>query len=128
MKYTKESKEWLQIRANNYTWFSPSSMRFFNCKVYWKSLTKADQLAKFFFITSERWSAEEPERFSIRQISHYEMDSIETVGKFCEYDSYEAAKEALEEHVAALNALIAGDFEKLKKSPYKFGDKFPSED
>jgi hypothetical protein len=39
MAYTKNSPEWRSIIESNPIWFSPSTMRVWNCKVLWSTLT-----------------------------------------------------------------------------------------
>jgi hypothetical protein len=78
------------MRANRdagHHFFEASTMRFFNSTLY------PHVYVGRYFITGERREEHHPERFTIR--AALENGHIETVGEFREYDSYEAAEDAV---------------------------------
>lgn len=64
--YTKDSREWLLIRANTGFWFSKNTMAFFGSKVYWNTLTEIPM--GYLFISSEDSFDKDRRLFSIRKV------------------------------------------------------------
>lgn len=94
----KNSLEWIKIRGNCGYWFSPSSMGFFNSRVYWNTLTELPN--GYLFISSEQditaWNDER--RYTIRKVNtDY---GIATIGEFGQYATLKKAKKGLAELVA----------------------------
>jgi hypothetical protein len=95
MKHTKEDSTWLTIRANTGFWFSPKTMRFFGCRVYWHTLTETN--GGYLFITCEDNFDRTERGFSVRFVnSDYE---IETLGEFLGYETLAEAKKALKSYL-----------------------------
>jgi len=90
MGYTKDSQEWLTIRANNANWFSPRSMRTWGSKVYWQTLTHAKYDNNWYFISSEDNWDNTVKKYTLRRLMtiHSELDTYE-------WQAYETYPEAL---------------------------------
>jgi hypothetical protein len=67
MTYTKESPEWLLIRANSNNWFSKENLKFWGSRIYWNTLCQID--GNWFFITHEDNFDASQKLFSIRSIT-----------------------------------------------------------
>lgn len=73
---TKDSREWLLIRANTGYWFSKDNMAFFGCKVYWNTLTEIED--GYLFISSEDNFNLTGKPFSIRKVNRdYGIETLE---------------------------------------------------
>lgn len=95
----KNSREWREITAKAGYWFSPSSMRYFGCRVYWNTLTELQE--GYLFISSEANFDGSEKRYSIRKVNaDY---GIETIGSFGEFENLSSAKKALIEYVTEEN-------------------------
>lgn len=93
MTYTKESPEWWLIRANTGSWFSKESMRFWESRIYWNTLTKID--GGWLFISSEKDIQGIETRFSIRKVNKdYGLETLE----FQVTPNLKIAKEYLKSH------------------------------
>ena len=82
--------------ANGGCWFSPDSMRFFNC-----SLPHSAKLYdnKAYFASGEKYNTE-PRMYTIRAVNMANGE-VDTVGEFQEYYTLDTAKAAIREIVKA---------------------------
>ena len=78
--------------ANGLNWFSPDSMRFFNC-----SLPHSAKLhnGKAYFVSGEKYNTE-PRMYTIRAVDMVN-GGVDTVGEFQEYYTRATAKAAIRE-------------------------------
>lgn len=67
MTYSKDSAEWLLIRANANNWFSKDNLKFWGSKIYWNTLTKIGE--NWFFITHEDNFDASQKLYSIRSVT-----------------------------------------------------------
>ena len=74
-------------RENGYHFFSKDAMRFFNSRI--SSYTRDG-----YFITSEKQDHDSRRKYTLRYINP--NGSIDTIGKFQQYDTLKEAKEALD--------------------------------
>ena len=81
---------------NGKHWFSPESMRFFNC-----SLPHSAKLhnGKAYFVSGEKYN-DEPRLYTIRAVNMANGD-VDTVGEFQEYYTPATAKAAIREIIKA---------------------------
>jgi hypothetical protein len=133
MTYTKESPEWLLIRANSNNWFSKENLKFWGSKIYWNSLCNFD--GNWYFITAEDNFDRSEKLFSIRSVSpKFDFETIEwqtlndlpaarkrlkelTATEPCVYCDVPVAKETWEEEsYMCLNC--SNDFYDHKINPY----------
>ena len=94
----KSSAEWQTIIKASPVWFDPASMRFFNSRINYASLTAYKD--GWLFISSEQFKPiglePAPRRWTIRFSG---SEGIVTIGDFQEFDCLECAQERLK-HLA----------------------------
>jgi hypothetical protein len=94
MSYTKESYEWLNIRANNSTWFSKSAIRFFGSRIYWNTLTPYKDGWAFISSEGDDYNRVITRGWTIRFIqADWKMAADLT--QFREYEDLDSAKKKL---------------------------------
>lgn len=97
MKNMKEAKA--ISKANGGHFFDPQAMRFFNSKI------ESELIEGRYFITSERYSTDEPKLYTIRQISDTGQ-ILDDIGSFQEHHTLESALVALGKHTMARYLLV----------------------
>lgn len=75
-------------KASGSHWFSPSTMRFFQCRV------ESELIRKMYFVTSEKVGEGRPRLYSIRKYNS-ETHGIDTVGRFQGYKTCQDALDAI---------------------------------
>lgn len=88
MKTIQEAKK--VSKANGGHFFDLQAMRFFNSKI------ESELIEGRYFITSERYSTENPKLYTIRQISETGQ-ILDDLGEFQEFDTLHSALIALGE-------------------------------
>lgn len=100
MTYSKESAEWLLIRANNAKWFSKEAMRYFGSRIYWNTLTPVED--GWLFISHEKDYLGIETRFSIRKVNqNFEIDTLEWQAT----PNFKIAKDILKRYAATEKAV-----------------------
>jgi hypothetical protein len=74
-------------KAAGHHWFDEGTLAFFNSRIY------EQVYAGRYFISAEHYDDTVPERYTIRMVNP--DGSIGTVGKFQQYDSAHAARDAI---------------------------------
>jgi hypothetical protein len=94
----KSSPEWQTIIKRSPVWFDPASMRFFNSRVNYASLTAYKD--GWLFISSEQFKPlgldPAPRRWTIRFAG---AEGIETIGIFQAFDTADEAQQVIKEMV-----------------------------
>lgn len=92
--YHANRNEWERVINGSAYWFTRAAMRWFNCRVYWDTLTAHGD--GYLFVSSEQddggaWNGER--RYTLR---HYtDADGVNTIGEFCQYATLADARRAL---------------------------------
>ena len=77
--YTKDSNEWLLIRAKTGYWFSRDTLAWHGSRIYWNTLTKVED--GWLFITQEDNFDKTKKLFSIRKVFiHRSLDNTDNYG------------------------------------------------
>lgn len=74
-------------KAAGHHWFEPGTMRFFSSRIL------ANTLRNGYFVTSERFDANSPRRYTVRKVE--ESGAIDTVGELQQYATAAQAKAAI---------------------------------
>jgi len=91
-KYNSTDDIKLQAEENGSHFFSESTLRFFNSRIY---STVYQGPGGIYFVTSERIDTDHPRVFTVRQFQP--PGNIKTVGEFQQYKRAEAARKAAKE-------------------------------
>ena len=87
------------LEHNDSKMFGPSAMRYFNSELHGFDIVRApyQSLSEGYFITSERYSVDDPKRYTIRSFEIQSDGTIEfyTVSEFQRYPSLPTARTAL---------------------------------
>jgi hypothetical protein len=98
MVYTKDSNEWLMIRAKTGHFFSKSALAFWGSKIYWQTLTKIKD--GWLFISQEDNFDQTMKLFSVRKVNKdYGIETL--VWQFTA--DYKTAKKSLNHQITLNN-------------------------
>lgn len=97
--YHLDREKWREIISNSGYFFTADTMRFFDCRIAWDSLTPLGHA--WLFITSERHPGG-PRRYTVREWTA--TASTYTAGQFQAHDTLAAARREIRARVFGANA------------------------